>query len=511
MAGQRVKCPKCQAALAVPAVAGETVNAAASPSAKQAAAPASATIRSATKSSKPAAPQAASVARCRAEDPAFQRQVLAAFNTPIESVDKSVLYPLAGLAVTLVMVVLPLVYIGLIVAVAYGVYAHFAYNHGLLQVNAGLRGRAILTMVYLAPGVIGAIAVLFMIKPLFAPPAKQPRIRSLTRKGEPLLFALVDRICDAVGAPRPARVDIDAQMNASASFRRGLLSMFGSDLVLTIGLPLVAGLNLREFTGVLAHEFGHFSQGMGMRLSYIIRSINLWFARVVYQRDEWDEWLDETASDLDFRIGWVLRIAQICVWISRRVLWCLMVFGHAISGTLSRQMEYDADRWATRLIGGDAYGTALLKVNTLGAGYQLAQLQLGVWHGQGVLADNLSDLTIFAVRTMPTEVKVKIVESAGTERGSLLDTHPNHSARVASIDREETSGTFHVEGRARDLFTHFDEASRGVTWDLYCEVLGPGIRPSDLRAVRDLVQRPTAQAEQRTATSGDFAPIPLAD
>lgn len=451
------------------------------------------------------------MAKCRAADPTFQRQILAAFKKPIRRVGKSVLYPIAALAVTLVMVVLPLVYIGLIFAVAYGVYAHFAYNHGMLQWNVGLRGRGFLTLLYFSPGVIGTIAVVFMIKPLFAPPAKQPRIRSLTRKGEPLLFALVDQICDAVGARRPARVDIDAQMNASASFRRGLLSMLGSDLVLTIGLPLVAGLNLREFTGVLAHEFGHFSQGLGMRLSYVIHSINRWFARVVYQRDEWDEWLEETASDLDFRIGWVLGVAQICVWLSRRVLWCLMVLGHAISGTLSRQMEYDADRWAARLIGSEVYGSALLKMHTLGVGYQLAQQQLGIWHGEGVLADNLSDLTIVAVRAMPMETRVKIHEAIGSERGSLFDTHPNHRARVASIDREEARGTFQVEGQARDLFAHFDEASRGVTWDLYCEVLGPGIKPTDLRAVRDLIQRPSAQAERRTAASPDFAPIPLVD
>jgi hypothetical protein len=65
--------------------------------------------------------------------------------------------------------------------------------------------------------------------------------------------------------------------------------MFGNDLVLTIGMPLVAGMSLRQFAGVLAHEFGHFSQGAGMRLSFIIRSINLWFMRVVYERDDWDE------------------------------------------------------------------------------------------------------------------------------------------------------------------------------------------------------------------------------
>ncbi len=39
-------------------------------------------------------------------------------------------------------------------------------------------------------------------------------------------------------------------------------SLWGNDLVLTIGLPLVAGLSAKEFAGILAHEFGHFTQGL---------------------------------------------------------------------------------------------------------------------------------------------------------------------------------------------------------------------------------------------------------
>src|SRR6185503_19433346 len=93
---------------------------------------------------------------------------------------------------------------------------------------------------------------------------------------EPLLFNFVKRICALVGAPAPCRVDVDCQVNASASLRRALWS---KDLVLTIGMPLASGLNMPQFAGVLAHEFGHFAQGAGMRLTYIIRQINFWFAR----------------------------------------------------------------------------------------------------------------------------------------------------------------------------------------------------------------------------------------
>jgi Zn-dependent protease with chaperone function len=65
-------------------------------------------------------------------------------------------------------------------------------------------------------------------------------------------------------------------------------SLLGHNLVLTIGLPLAGRLGLRQMTGVLAHEFGHFAQGTAMRVSYLVLSINLWFARAIYHCNVWD-------------------------------------------------------------------------------------------------------------------------------------------------------------------------------------------------------------------------------
>ena len=79
----------------------------------------------------------------------------------------------------------------------------------------------------------------------------------------------------------PSRIDVDTEVNASAHLRRGLKSVPGRDLVLTVGLPLAGGLSLPQLAGVLAHEFGHFAQGTGMAATYMIRTVNAWFARVV--------------------------------------------------------------------------------------------------------------------------------------------------------------------------------------------------------------------------------------
>ena len=79
----------------------------------------------------------------------------------------------------------------------------------------------------------------------------------------------------------PKLIELDCRLNASAGFHAGFGSLFTSDLILVIGVPLVGCFNVREFAGILAHEFGHFTQGFAMRLSYVVYRINAWFARVV--------------------------------------------------------------------------------------------------------------------------------------------------------------------------------------------------------------------------------------
>src|SRR6185369_6529933 len=109
----------------------------------------------------------------------------------------------------------------------------------------GASGRAGLLrlILYLGPAVAGGILVFFMVKPFFAAKVRTPEPITLDPGKEPLLFAFVEKICGLVGAPVPGRIDVDCQANASASLRHGLWSQ---DLVLTIGMPLASGLDMRQ-------------------------------------------------------------------------------------------------------------------------------------------------------------------------------------------------------------------------------------------------------------------------
>ena len=221
-------------------------------------------------------------------------EVQSAFTGGISPARLSWLYRVGLAVVAGTMVLLPLCYIGLIALWGWLIKWHLAENVWLMS---GRSARAWRGIAYIGPAVAGVIMFFFLVKPLFArAPRREDPIR-LDPDEEPVLFAFIERICDEVCSPRPSRVVVDCQVNASASFERGLLGLLRRRLVLTIGLPLAAGLSARQLGGVLAHEFGHFAQGAGMGLTFVIRSVNGWFARVVYQRDEWDERLRLAARD----------------------------------------------------------------------------------------------------------------------------------------------------------------------------------------------------------------------
>src|SRR5262245_29149095 len=107
----------------------------------------------------------------------IRQEVLSAFEGEIEPVRTTPMYRLGILAVWLVMMLLPLLYVALIVLVGYAVYWHTVHNVDMLSYGRG-RGKLAVFLLYLAPLICGSIMTVFMIKPLFARPAKRLARRS---------------------------------------------------------------------------------------------------------------------------------------------------------------------------------------------------------------------------------------------------------------------------------------------------------------------------------------------
>lgn len=412
------------------------------------------------------------------------------------------------------MIVLPIIYLALTALACWWVW--FFATHYFIRIWQWPIGhsRYVLLAEFVCsftPLLVGGAIALAMVKPLFARRARHMQPLVLQPEVEPRVYALVQEICRRVDAPAPRRIELDCDLNASAGFRRGLLSFLGHDLILTLGLPLIAGLSERQLAGVIAHEFGHFRQGAGMRLSYLIRRINHWFARVVYERDGWDDTLASLGSGESSWIAFMGGCARAGVALSRGILWVLMMAGHGLSGFLLRQMEFDADRWEMRIAGSADFESTMLRLATLD--YVLADIRQEMrrsWRRQMQLPDNLPLLVEYRTNRLPADRRAKVENQLGLARTGWFDTHPSAADRIRQARRWAEPGCLTSEAPARDLFENFNMISRLVTLAHYEDDLNVPTTEDFLIPLEALLKeggptpKPTAAAVPPPA-----APIPM--
>jgi len=293
---------------------------------------------------------------------------------------------------------------------------------------------------------------------------------------------------------------------------------------LTIGLPLASGLEMREFAGVLAHEFGHFAQGAGMRLTYIIRKINFWFARVVYERDAWDVKLEHTAQRADLRIAIVLHMARGCVWLTRRLLWALMHAGTAISCFMLRQMEFDADSYEAKIAGSDVFEATAARLRVLNLATQTAYEDVRQSWASNRLPENLPLLIDHKAGSLPAELLQKLAASAASAKTGWFDTHPCDAERNRAARQLNEPGVFHLTAPASHLFADFTGLSKTVTRHQYEKHFNLEFTEQNLMAAEEILRESAASAEadamvrkyygninvslRPLLVTGDFVPVP---
>ncbi|HTI73051.1 MAG TPA: M48 family metallopeptidase [Candidatus Limnocylindria bacterium] len=369
-------------------------------------------------------------------------------------------YRAALVVVCLAMVLLPLAYLALVAAVSWGVVWYAIHAFVLLEEN---RLPFIRYILYLTPVLSGMVIVFFLLKPFFAGTTKNDRSFPISHADHPELFQFLGRLCQLINTPLPSRVDVSCDVNASAGFREGLASVLGNDLVLHLGLPLVAGLNAREFAGLVAHELGHFAQGGGMRASFLVRSVNFWFLRVVYGRDNWDAWLNAASREGDWRFQLIALLARGGVWCSRQILRSLMFTGHAISCYLLRQMEFDADNYAAKVAGSEQAAGMLDQAFSLNVASQLAYQNLNRLWRERKLVDDFCALVVSERERIPAEARERMKASALEAKTGAFSTHPSDAERMDAIKKLAEPGIFVLDAPAACLFRDFPALCRAAT------------------------------------------------
>ena len=388
-------------------------------------------------------------------------------------------YRFSVLLVAGCLILLPGVYLGL-VALSLGVLGWH-----LINLPAWL-GSAPAVLLHLALSGWGLAWSVALIKPLFAPRAHLTPPRDLPRETEPRLHAFVAQVFCSVGLSPPTRIELDHESNASARLGNSFSDLFrGKVSVLTIGLPLVAGLTTEQLAGVLAHECGHFRQRAGMRLSTMIRWIIAWFARLVYEQDEWDHWLQRRVNSRRCPVSTVLRIH---VALSRYLLWGFLTLGRLVASYLLRQMELDADTYEVKLVGTETFAATVYRMHELALAQETAIDDMLFSFREGRVTTDFPGLVV-----QESEQLAEMIQAASqaemTRHCTWLDSHPSDAARIQSSHRVPVDETYRNSMPAYALFDDFDAACARLTADMNQRLFGPAWQQAEPVPLDAFVQK----------------------
>ena len=237
----------------------------------------------------------------------------------------------------------------------------------------------------------------------------------LQRRTAPPLRALLKDLTRRLKTPRFHAVLVTSDFNAAIN-QRPLLGFFGwYRNTLLLGLPLMEALPLPEFRAVLAHELGHLSREHGRLSAWIYRMRMTW---------------TQLTARLEAQHHWGFGLFD---WFLKR--WA--PYFNAYSFVLARRHEYEADRLAADLAGGEHLARALVHTALRDAYLDRhywpilsAELQTTALPP----ADAMARLTRALREPLPQDAGRQWLAEALARKTGLEDTHPSLSERLTALE-----------------------------------------------------------------------------
>jgi Zn-dependent protease with chaperone function len=237
---------------------------------------------------------------------------------------------------------------------------------------------------------------------------RQPPGVLLTEQAQPRLWAVARDLADLAETRCADEIRLVPHANAAVSDSGSWLGLRAGTRRLYVGVPLLHGLDEAQLRSVLAHEFGHY----GGRHTAL--------AGVSYRGAET---IRRTIDHLGAR-----HLASRLFRLYARLYF-------AVSHSVNRRQELEADQLSARSVGPEVAASALLEVAPLAVawehylhgfaamGREIGRRPTGLLAG---FADHLASPDVMRVRQ-------ELRKAPDEEKTSVFDTHPSTSSRVAVL------------------------------------------------------------------------------
>jgi Zn-dependent protease with chaperone function len=245
----------------------------------------------------------------------------------------------------------------------------------------------------------------------------------LSPQAEPALWAEVNAIAEFAGTRAPDEIRLVPQVNAAVSEESRWLGLVRGTRRLYLGVPLMLGLTRDQLRSVLAHELGHYS-GHHTALGSL-----------TYRGQE--------------AIGRVIAGLGVDSWTAKIFKLYARLY-YAVSHTVNRRQELEADQLSATLVGSATAASALRELMPLGSAWDFyldsyADLGSSVGHRPTDLYDAFGEFLASPVRQ---EQLAQMRLDATEPPRSVFDTHPATSERVTRIEAMSRPSTDDASGPA---------------------------------------------------------------
>ena len=386
------------------------------------------------------------------------RSLFAGFNGSVPRRGPGPGYRLALVVTAVGILLLMVTFLATIVAGGFGLYW---YATTIVPTAFQLRGRAATLLLAVHATVLLAWGGLLVstLLPVFHRRGQGVPGQLVPPSEATVLYSFVARIAEALGAPAPREIRFTLDANASASYLGGLRGLRRGDLVLTLGAPLLAGLDITQLAGVIAHELGHFSQRGGTLVRYFVAGFTEWCRDVVDVQTAFGEMTGEFEPDDNGLVILIRGVFGLVQKLGTLVVWCFAMSGLLLTTFVMRQQEYDADRYQAELAGSDMVRDTLRRLIELNLGQERI-LKRGLSNLVAVLESEEGvghfAAEVVAAADLAREKSVKQIERALVTRTGWFDTHPGNLVRLAAVEKQPKPGIFHLRMPAYVLYRAFD-------------------------------------------------------
>lgn len=305
-------------------------------------------------------------------------------------------------------------------------------------------------------------------------------MKEIDRSQHPRLFMMIDDIVKEAGTDFPKRIFISSQLNASVFYNSSFWSMFlPVRKNLHIGLGLVNASTEQELKGILAHEFGHFSQ-RSMKVGSYVYNVNRIIYNLLYENNSFDAFMGKVGNS-HYLMQLTVFIARLIIKGFQGILKALYGYLNTSYMALSREMEFHADAVAAQIVGSQTLIASLSRMDLADNAYSSTFGFLNKQYGLDYKILNFFTLNAFVLsyygKTNKMEFKGRFPIVSAEElnkynksRLNIKDqwaSHPTMEERIAKIEKLNIPGKEEDLTEAFELFKHKETLQKKLTEDLY--------------------------------------------